>query len=99
MAYTDVDLDIFDTDDLIEELCGRVGKSAKKSGLTEKQINQLRGELSWFFSLAHVEEELLPPGESLLDFMKKKYLQQVAEKYTLQEIEAALPVEILVVGG
>lgn len=94
MAYVDVDLDIFDTDEIIEELCSRVGNAARKSGLTDKQITQLRSELSWFFSLARVEEELLTPGESLLDYMKKKYLLEVSEKYTLQEIEAALPVRI-----
>lgn len=71
-----VDPDVFTTDELVDELSHRHNqRTANKSDYIEALIT------------SHRRGDSL----SLVDSMKAMYLRKVLDKYTLEQIEAALP--------
>ena len=88
MAYIEVDieLDEFDTDDLVDEIISRIQKEPLKR--TRK------------FNAEHKKELVEALSDSPLSFINRKSLEDVfkdeifekiREKYTSSQIEAALP--------
>lgn len=98
MAYIDVDIDLFDDDEIIEAAAERIEsvlritdkeKRSKRLGSISEHIDVLHQEL---FPEKHLLPEIGAAAKiSLLDHMKIEYVMSVLDKYTLDEIEARLP--------
>ena len=93
MAYVQVDVDIdeFDTYELVDELCRRLKKDASgRKKLTDKQKAELKEVMT------DLTEILLPQPElievvTLEDKMKYDHLVKVFGKYSSSQMEKALP--------
>ena len=78
----DVELDDFDNDDLIDEICDRL-----KRGLIS---DKLRQKLRTSFNVITNNIEIIKV-ESIEDMAKYEHLSKVFNKYTSAEIERLLP--------
>lgn len=85
----DVDLDDFDTYELLRELKSRIRRFGRK-GLTESQLKELKADLLE----ANKELGILLDGieiKTLEDKMKIEHLGRVWDKYTFYQLENQLP--------
>lgn len=92
MAYVevDVDLDEFDTKDLVDELLDRLKRERGRKALSDKQKDKLKEELKVFykemFGITNVPLEC----KTLDDQLKIEFLKTVWDKYTPTEMEQKL---------
>lgn len=90
MAYIEVDieLDEFETEEIVRELKSRVGKYGRK-GMGERQEIEFKKAIKDV-----IGEDAAPavfPVESLDDKMKVEHLQKVWSKYTWAQVMDLLP--------
>lgn len=93
MAYVEVDVDIdeFDTSDLVDELVKRMKYQNTRKSLTQKQKDDLKetlSELNQVLSLAPVNGIEI---KTLDDKIKFEHIANVFNKYSIADIESKLP--------
>jgi predicted HTH transcriptional regulator len=84
----DIELDEFDFDDILDHAVKEVKYKVSKNALRDthkKKLKKLFNEITTS-NLHH-----FPTKKSLMDEMKMEYLSKIFDKYTLQQIENALP--------
>ncbi len=90
----DIDLSEFSTDELAEELYDRIQARVKRSHADDKHLKRLLDLITalndQFFG--EDDEKIILPQISLADTFKAQHMEAVFEKYTLSEIEKALPI-------
>lgn len=85
----DIDLDQFDTEDLVQELISRIRYNCRRKGeMTEKQKERIRNEIKQISSV--LEEVPMFRKKSLDDVMKIELLNSVWDKYTSFQLEKIL---------
>lgn len=84
----EVDLDDFDTYDLVEEVINRIGSSGKRK-VDDEQMELIMEEIKIYRKPSGVVDNCLPI-ETVDDQIKMEFLQSVWNKYTSVELEAAL---------
>ncbi len=90
--YTDEFLEDIDNDTLVDELCDRMTEiRSHKSPRTftsehEKKLRELLGPVMEELGLVNDI-----PNESVIDVLKLEHIKKIWDKYTLEQIEAALP--------
>jgi hypothetical protein len=92
MAYVEVDveLDVFDTWELLRELKFRFKRAGKK-GLTEQDKKDLISEMREANKELGITETIGIDIKTLEDKMKLEHLSKVWNKYSCGEIEERLP--------
>lgn len=92
--HVDVDLDEFDTDELITELIGRIKENSVRKGLPPEKLKTIMEAVLMDFAdileLTGLEYSVFPV-KTLDDKMKVEHLSTVFEKYTLSHIQSVLP--------
>ncbi len=87
----EVDLDEFDTDELVDELISRINRTWSREQLTDDQKKQLLESIEPLF------EELSPIAEAGIeintidDEMKRDHIAKVWNKYTPIQFEQLIP--------
>jgi hypothetical protein len=92
MAYVEVDIDIdeFDTSDLVDELVKRMKCQNTKKSLTQKQKDELKetlSELNKVLSLAPVNGIEI---KTLDDKIKFEHIANVFNRYSIYQLEQLL---------
>jgi hypothetical protein len=85
----DVDLDEFDTDDLIEELSFRVKRIGKK-GMTDKNKQAIKEPLMDLLTVLNLTPDDTIEVKTLDDKIKYEHIASVFEKYTAFELQSIL---------
>lgn len=93
MAYieVDVDLDEFDTEDIVGELVSRLKYQKGRKSLTDKQKQEISNELNElneFLNLLPVKGVEI---KSLEDKLKFEHFANVFHRYSISDIENRLP--------
>lgn len=94
MAYieVDVDLDEFDTQDLVDEIVKRLKHDISiRKKLTEKHIAALKESVTELSAALKIENVHVISAQSLDDVMKINHLNEVWNKYTVSDFESKLP--------
>jgi hypothetical protein len=94
MAYIEVDVDLsdFETEDLLEEVLGRIGRMSRK-GLSDTEKESLKELILDYADELKIAPSLTPtPISTVEDTMKMEYLMQAFSKYSLAELEQRIPV-------
>ena len=91
MAYIEVDIDIdeFDTDEIVEELIRRIKKSVVKKP-TKDQIQKVQTEFAEMMEFFGFSDDNITVN-TLDEKMKIEHLKSVWGKYTSADIERLLP--------
>lgn len=87
----DVDLDSFDTEEIVRELIYRIKSNSRRKGaLTDKQKDSIREEIKLIATV--LDETPIPTfkRKSLDDVMKVEFLNTVWDKYTSFQLEKIL---------
>ena len=90
-VHIDVDLDEFDTDELVEEITRRIKKAIGRKSLKEeekKDLKQCALDILEAFKLTPSTELEI---KTLDDKMKYEHFCRVFNKYTVSAIESKLP--------
>lgn len=92
MAYieVDVDLDEFDTDDIIDELKSRMKLTGRKA-VSDSKIKEIVKTAQQVLVELKREEEVVLPSNTINDKLKMEHLERVWDKYTAAQIEQLLP--------
>jgi hypothetical protein len=87
MAYieVDVDLDCFDTDDIVDELISRLKYQKGRKSLTDKQKQEMSNEFLNLLPVKGIEIK------SLEDKLKFEHFANVFHRYSISDIENRLP--------
>lgn len=90
MSYieVDIDLDEFDTDDLVDEIISRIQKEPLQK--TRKFKAEHKKELVEALSNSPLSLSC-SNGKSLEDIFKDELFEKIRDKYTSSQIESALP--------
>jgi ATP-dependent Lon protease len=86
----DIELDEFDTDDLVQELTSRIKASGRKR-LTDKQKAELMEDLKDLNRALGLADDSAISVKTLDDKMKIEHLASVWNRYNSIEIEQRLP--------
>jgi phenylpyruvate tautomerase PptA (4-oxalocrotonate tautomerase family) len=86
----DIELDEFDTDDLVQELTSRIKASGRKR-LTDKQKAELMEDLKDLYRALGLADDSAISVKTLDDKMKIEHLSSVWNRYSSSEIEQRLP--------
>lgn len=92
MSYVtvDVDLDDFDTDDLVREVVRRLDSTRKQKQLTQKQRREIFDKLSDLFIIIRSGFPAMLPSDTIEDQAKRELFISVWNKYTSWELEQKL---------
>jgi len=90
MAYISIDVELneFDFENILDYVVDEVKYKVSKNGLRDSHKEKLK-KLFNEITTSNLHDS--PTKKSLLDEMKMEYLSKIFDKYTLQQIEAALP--------
>ena len=87
----EVDLDEFDTDDIVDELLSRINRSWNRKQLTDAQKKQLLETIEPLFEELHPLAEAGIEINTIEDEMKRDHLAKVWHKYTSFQLEQLIP--------
>jgi len=93
MAYisVDVELDEFDTDELVSEFCRRIKRNGSRKSLSDEEKKMLKEScLELLESLSVIPTKTIAV-RTLEDEMKMEHLMKVFNKYTSFDMEKLLP--------
>jgi hypothetical protein len=90
MAYieVDIDLDEFDTGDLLSELLSRIGKSSKKKGLSKEELESIKEVVSEYADELGITG---PIKSNVEEVLKRELLEKAFEKYSLIDLQTLIP--------
>ena len=90
MRYVNIDinLDDFDFDDILDYAVKEVKYKVSKNALRDTHKEKLK-KLFNEITTSNLHDS--PTKKSLMDEMKMEYLSKIFDKYTLEQIENALP--------
>lgn len=86
----EVDIDEFDTDDLVDELLYRVNSMGRKK-LTDAQKKQLLEAIEPLFEELSPSVDLGIEIKTIEDEMKRDHIAKVWNKYTSYQLEQIIP--------
>lgn len=92
MAYihVDVDLDEFDTYELVDELCKRLKEIGGRKKIKDDDRKKLNEELQPVITLLNIHQINFPSIITLEDKLKIEVISGVWNKYTLSQLEEKL---------
>lgn len=93
MAYINVDVDIdeFDTHELVQEICRRLSKERGRKSLTPKQKEEIKEEFSALQDALNFSIDAGIAIRTLDNKIKYEHLAIVFNKYTVEQIQGLLP--------
>jgi predicted thioredoxin/glutaredoxin len=93
MAYIniDIDLDEFDTDELVQELCSRMEANVRfKQGITSEHKEKLKKQFSIMYAELFDIKKPMISSKTLEDQIKHEVIISVWDKYSAAELEEKL---------